>query len=130
MASYGITPAFANLVLGTLNNVPLTVPIVCAQLHNGDPGNAGTSNLSAVTSRQQLAVDTPTNGATELTGAAPSWNMTTGETIEAVSLWTGFDGDASAVCMFTLAANPPVTVADGDVLLLNVCNLTTTGMAS
>lgn len=128
--AYGITPAFADLVLGTLNNVPLTVPIVCAQLHNGDPGNAGTSNLSAVTSRQQLAVDTPTNGATELTGAAPSWNMTTGETIEAVSLWTGFDGDASAVCMFTLAANPPVTVADGDVLLLNVCNLTTTGMAS
>lgn len=128
--AYGITPAFADLFLATLNNVPLTVPIVCAQLHTGDPGNAGTSNLSAVTSRQQLAVDTPTNGATELTGAAPSWNMTTGETIEAVSLWTGFDGDASAVCMFTLAANPPVTVADGDVLLLNVCNLTTTGMAS
>lgn len=128
--AYGITPAFANLVLATLNNVPLTVPIVCAQLHDGDPGNAGTSNPSAVTSRQQLAVDTPTNGATELTGAAPSWNMTTGETIEAVSLWTGFDGDASAVCMFTLAANPPVTVADGDVLILNVCNLTTTGMAS
>lgn len=128
--NYGITPAFANLLLGTLNNVPVTVPIVCAQLHDGDPGAAATANPSAVTARQQLTLDTPTNGATALAGSGPSWNMTTGETIEAVSLWSGFDGDDSAIPMFTLPANPPVTVADGDVLILNVTNLAWTGMAS
>lgn len=130
MASYGITPAFANLVLGTLNNVPLTVPIVCAQLHDGDPGNDGTANPSAVTTRVQVNLNTPDNGATSLAGGSPSWNMTGPETIEAISLWSGFDGDSSAIAMFTMAATPPVDVAEGDVLILNVCNLTTTGMAS
>jgi hypothetical protein len=128
--TYGITPAFANLLLATLNNVPVTVPIVCAQLHDGDPGLAGTSNPSAVTAREQISLDVPSDGATELVGSAPSWNITTGETIEAVSLWSGFDGDSSAVCLFTLPAVPPVTVANGDILILNVCDLTTTGMAS
>lgn len=128
--AYGITPAFANLVLGTLNNVPLTVPIVCAQLHDGDPGNAGTVNPSAVTTRVQINLDTPTSGATSLAAGSPSWNMTGPENIEAISLWTGFDGDANAMCMFTLQATPPVAVAEGDVLILNVLDLTTTGMAS
>lgn len=128
--SYGITPTFANMLLGTLNNVPVTIPIVCAQLHDGNPGSNATTNPSAVTSRQQLTLDTPNNGATSLDGAPPSWNMTTGETIEAVSFWSGFDGDTNAIPLFTLPANPPVTVAAGDVLVLNVANLTWTGMAS
>lgn len=129
--TYGITPAFANLVLGTLNNIPVTVPIVCAQLHKGDPGNDATVNVSAVTSRQQVSMDAPTAGATELAGSSdPTWNMTTGETIEAVSLWNGFDGDSGAIALFTLPAQPPVTVADGDVLILNVADLAWTGMAS
>jgi hypothetical protein len=128
--TFGVTPGFANLLLATLNNVPVTVPIVCVQLHDGDPGTAGTSNVSSVTSRQQITLDAPTGGATELTGASPSWNMTTGETIEAVSLWSGFDGDGSAICMFTAAAAPSVTVAQGDVLILNVVDLTWAGMAS
>ncbi|PBA43510.1 phage tail fiber protein [Mycobacterium avium] len=128
--NYGITPAFANLLLGTLNNVPVTVPIVCAKLHDGDPGPTGTANPSAVTARQQLTLETPTNGATALAGAGPSWTMSTGETIEAVSLWSGFDGDPNAIPLFTLPATPPVTVAEGDVLILNVTNLAWTGMAA
>jgi hypothetical protein len=130
MSTYGITPGFANQVLATLNNVPLSIPIVCAQLHDSNPGPNGTTNPSAVTSRQQLTLDAPTGGAMELAGSAPSWNMTTAETIEAVSLWSGFDGDGSAVCLFTAAASPPVTVAQGDVLILNACTLTTIGLAS
>lgn len=129
--SYGITPAFADLFFGAFTqNVPLTVPIVCAQLHDGTPGSTGTSNPSAVTARQQLNLAAPSNGNTSLTGAVPSWNIQSAETLEAVSLWTGFDGDSSAVCMFTMAASPPVTVAEGDVVMLNVCDLTTQGLAS
>ncbi|WP_414018052.1 hypothetical protein, partial [Mycobacterium avium] len=118
-----MTPAFATLILSALNGVRPRVPIVCAQLHNGAPGSAGLSNPSAITARQELTVTAPDTGAVGLTGVPPSWEVTAAETVAAVSLWSGFDGDPSAMCMFTLPAQPPVTVADGDTLVLGSCGL-------
>lgn len=123
MASYGMTPAFASLLLSALSGGRPRVPIVCAQLHNGAPGSAGLSNPSAITARQELTVTAPDTGAVGLTGVPPSWEVTAAETVAAVSLWSGFDGDPSAMCMFTLPAQPPVTVADGDTLVLGSCGL-------
>ncbi|KBR63544.1 hypothetical protein [Mycobacterium avium] len=118
-----MTPAFASLLLSALSGGRPRVPIVCAQLHNGAPGSAGLSNPSAITARQELTVTAPDTGAVGLTGVPPSWEVTAAETVAAVSLWSGFDGDPSAMCMFTLPAQPPVTVADGDTLVLGSCGL-------
>lgn len=129
--NYGMTPAYADLVLGTLNNVPLTVPIVCAQIHNGDPGSAASNNVSTVVgARQQVTMTSPSGGGTGLTGAGPSWNVTGADTLEALSLWNGFNGDPSAIAMFTMPIQPAVTVADGDVVILNTANLAATGLAA
>jgi predicted RecA/RadA family phage recombinase len=49
--------------------------------------------------------------------------MTDGETLAAVSLWSGFDGDPTAMCLFTLPVQPAQTVAEGDVVILNTCEL-------
>lgn len=118
-----MTPAFASLLLSALAGGRPRVPIVCAQLHDGAPGPAGLSNPSAITARQELTVTAPDTGAVGLTGVPPSWEVTAAETVAAVSLWSGFDGDPNAVCMFTLLAQPPVTVADGDTLVLGSCAL-------
>lgn len=121
--SYGITPEFATLLLSALGGGRPRVPIVCGQLHDGNPGPQGVNNPSAVTSRQELIVSAPNAGAVALTGVPPSWEITDEETIAAISLWSGFDGDPNAMCLFTLAAMPPVTVAEGDTLVLGACDL-------
>lgn len=120
--AYGMTPAFATLILSALNGVRPRVPIVCAQLHDGPPG-VGSSNLSGIGARQEISLTAPDSGTVALTGVFPSWEVTDTETVAAVSLWSGFDGDPDAMCLFTLAADPPVVVADGDVLVLNTCEL-------
>jgi hypothetical protein len=92
------------------------------ELHTGTPGSDGTLNVSQV-DREELTFASPASGAIALTGGEPSWSITDTFTITAISLWSGFDGDNTAMCLFTLPAQPPVTVADGDVLLLNACGL-------
>lgn len=121
--SYGITPQFATLLLSALGGGRPRVPILCGQLHDGNPGPQGVNNPSAVTSRQELIVSAPNAGAVALTGVPPSWEIIDEETIAAISLWSGFDGDPNAMCLFTLAAMPPVTVAEGDTLVLGACDL-------
>lgn len=121
--TYGITPVYANLQLATLNNAGLSVPIVCAQLHNGDPGIDGTSSVSTVGARQQVTLDDPVGGATNLVGTSPSYNISGPDSIEALSLWSGFESDTDAYALYTLAAEPPVDVAEGDVLILNECSI-------
>lgn len=120
---YGISTTYADLVLGTLLNQPLTTSILCAQLHTGDPGPNGTSNVSAVTARQQFTLAAPGTGSTSLTGGQPTWSMVTNETIMAISLWSGFDGDDSAIYLFSLPLLLGQTVADGDVFTLTGCSI-------
>lgn len=130
MSSYGITPAFADLVLGTLQNTPLTVPIACLQLHNGAPG-LGTANVSpAVSTRAQVTFASPAAGVITITGGAPTFNVTAEDQIVAASLWNGFSTDPSAICLLTMQAAPPITIAQGDVLNVTGLTFTWQGLAS
>ncbi|WP_406813972.1 hypothetical protein [Mycobacterium sp. M23085] len=119
---YGITPAFADLLLSSLNGAQPTVPITCVQLHDGDPGPQGTSNVSAVGSREEMTFTSAGEGTTSLAGGVPTWAITTPDTLAAVSLWSGFD--SSAICLFTLPLKPAVQVAAGDTVILGNCQLT------
>ncbi|MBZ4576011.1 hypothetical protein, partial [Mycobacterium avium] len=121
--SYGITPAFAALLLTALGGARPRIPIVCAQLHNANPGPDGTNNTAAVTARQEVSFTAPAGGAIALTSVSPSWEAVTAETVAAVSLWSGFEGDPAALCLLTLAAAAPVTVAEGDTVVLGSCDV-------
>jgi hypothetical protein len=121
MSSYGITPNFASVLLSPLSGGRPRVPIICVQLHDGLPG-VGLSNQIAI-ERQELAITSPQNSGVILTGGPPSWDILGAYVIPAVSLWTGFEDDPSAGCMFTLAADQAVNVDVGDTLILNTCAL-------
>jgi hypothetical protein len=122
--TFGITPGFATLILSPLaGSGSVRVPILCAALHNGGPGPDGLSNPAPDSERQEVALTAPDSGTVALTGVSPSWEVAAPDTIQAGSLWSGFDGDPAAYCMFTMAADPPVDVAAGDLVVLGTCDL-------
>lgn len=123
--SYGMTPAAAQRVLeAILNNTSLSVPALYAQMHTGDPGSAGTSNVAAETNRLQVGMSVA-SAAAQLAGTGPSWTVvaTAGEEIAALSLWDGYEDDPNAICWFTLPVTPNVVVAYGDIVTLSTLNL-------
>lgn len=125
MSNYGPTAAQCNLWLNaSVRNTPWAAPIMCIQLHVGAPGPTGLTNVSAVTTRQAAAFTAGVNGGVALTGSLPKWAMTAEETLTSISLWSGFDGDSNAVCLWTLGLITPETVAAGDIYQQNSSNLT------
>jgi hypothetical protein len=62
------SPAFKNTLLN--GAIPSTVYV---QLHTGDPGTSGTSNVSSETTRKAITVDTASGGVRAGTGSVVSW---------------------------------------------------------
>ncbi len=115
------TTNLANRWLNILRGTAFTPPGgTYVQLHTGDPGANGTSNLSAVTTRSQATFAAAANGSIALTGTNPSWNMTANETISHISVW-----DASSNGNFLWSAQLSVSksVQPGDTLTLTSCGL-------
>lgn len=121
---FGPTTALCNLWLNTLRNTPYSAPITCIKLHVGNPGPVGLSNPSVVTIRQAALFTAGVNGSFSLTGSLPQWQMTAEEDLAAISIWSGFDGDLNAVCLWTLGLITPEQVAAGDIYQQNSANLT------
>lgn len=130
MSSVGISNYLANGWLGTLDNVPFVVGLTCVQLHIGIPGANGTSNPSAVTARKAATFTTPSGATIALASTSPQWSATAGEQIQYISVWSGFDGDGDAKFLWSALLTPPKTVANGDVVNLNSCNLTIVTVAA
>lgn len=118
----------ANQMLNWLRGVaPSSVPALWAQVHIGDPGAAGTSNLSAVTTRIQVTMAAASGGAITLSAVSGSWTMTATETISHLSL-----KDASSGGNFLLsgALASSKNVVAGDTLTLTVLNISHTPLAA
>jgi hypothetical protein len=100
---------------------------IYAKLHTGDPGAAGTSNASAVTTRVQALFAAASAGSIANTGTNPSWTMTASETIAFVSFW-----DASTAGNFLWSAPCAVSkgVVNGDILTLTTNSLALTPLAA
>jgi hypothetical protein len=67
---------------------------VYVQLHTGDPGSAGTSNVSSVTTRKSLTWGTAASGAVAISNI-PTWSNwagTNGEVVTDISLWDALTG--------------------------------------
>jgi hypothetical protein len=113
----GWSPAYASSILNTLNGTNLTAPTAqWAQLHTGDPGAAGTANLSAVTTRQQITETTSVLGSPLALSNTPAWSMTATETIGYISVW---DAATGGTFLYSVPATFPQGVNNGDTAVLD-----------
>lgn len=102
-----------NSILNVLRGTSYTAFTPYLQLHTGDPGAAGTANVSSETTRMQPTYAAPSGGS--VTAPAVAW---TGwdvgdETITHVSMW-----DAAAAGNFKISAAlaDPKAMENGDTL--------------
>lgn len=113
---------FANKALNHLTgNGTWTAPSgLYIKLHKGDPGSAGTSNASAVTTRVVATFGAAASGGVVLNGTAPHWSMTATETITHISVW---DAVSSGNFLFSAKLNVQKSVVNGDGITLNAQTL-------
>lgn len=107
----GIATAQANSLLDTLMGSTFI------QLHTGDPGAAGTANVSSVTTRPAATMGSASGGTKALSSPA-QWTNWAGsaETITHVSLWTA---NTAGTFKQSYALTTPKAMASGDTLSLN-----------
>lgn len=123
------TTALANKILDHLRGgTAWTQPAgLYVKIHKGDPGSAGTANASAVTTRSQVSFAAASSGAIEMTGTAPSWTMTTTETITHISVW---DASSAGNFLWSVAFPSGKDVLSGDVLTLSACGVSISPLAA
>jgi hypothetical protein len=121
------TVNFANALLNTINNTSFAIAAIWVQLHIGTPGANGTSQPSAVTTRQQATFSAASAGAIALASSPTAWNMTATETITDISVWT-----LSSAGLFLWSAPLTISknVSSGDTLTLNTCGLSFSPLAA
>ncbi|WP_029899510.1 phage tail fiber protein [Nocardia brasiliensis] len=100
---------------------------IYAKLHIGDPGSAGTSNPSALTTRSQATFGAAASGAIALTGTNPSFAMTASETVSHVSFW---DASSSGNFLWSAALTASKAVVNGDTLTLTAAGLSLAPLAA
>jgi hypothetical protein len=89
------------------------------KLHTADPGAAGTTAASAVTTRPAATFGAAANGLMSLTNT-PSWSMTANETITHISVW---DNASTGNFLWSAALGTPKAVNNLDTLTLTACTL-------
>ena len=95
MAGDGLSATLADDWLGMLGGTAFSAPSATyVQLHTGDPGSAGTSNVSSVTTREAVTWGTPSAGsiAESNTPTWSSWAGTNGEIVTDITVWTASSG--------------------------------------
>lgn len=90
MAADGLSATLADDWLGMLGGTAFTAPSATyVQLHTGDPGSAGASNVSSVTTREAVTWGAPSAGSISEnnTPTWSSWAGTNGEVVTDISVW-------------------------------------------
>ena len=112
----GLSTTVANAALATIVGTDL----LYAQLHTGDPGTAGTTAVSTVTTREAVTWGSASGGVISSSGTAPEWTSWAGtspETETYISLWSIVTaGSGTFGCSMALSAS--VTMNTGDSLTL------------
>lgn len=99
------------------------------QLHTGDPGNAGTANVSVGdNTRKALTQSAAAGGAIAQSGTAPSW--TNGETTETITHISIHSAVTSGTFMYSIALTASKEWADTDTLTLNTCGVSLAPLAA
>jgi hypothetical protein len=121
------TVNLANAMLNGIRGTAFNNASTFIALHVGDPGAVGTANPSAVTLRQSATFAAAATGAIALSASPTAWNMTTGESITHISVWTAA---SSGQFLWSAALSVSKTVANGDTLTLNTCGLSLAPLAA
>jgi hypothetical protein len=123
----GKAAATANSYLNVFRNTAYSaIAQVFVQLHVGDPGAAGTANVSALTTRNEVTWNAPAGGSMTLNTLA-SFSMTASETISHVSLWTAA---AAGTFLQSAALTAAVPVVNGSTLTFSAFTLGFTPIAA
>ncbi len=116
----GNTVNLVNKMLDGVRNVAWQNAQTWVQLHVGDPGDDGLSNISQVTTRSQVTFNAAAGGAISLTGSAPSFDMTATETITHISVWTAAVGGSP---LWSSLLGVAKSVDNNDQLTITACGL-------
>lgn len=104
----GLSPAVANDILDAIgnNSSVTTIPIaeLWIQLHTGDPGVAGTSNIAGNATRKQVSSGSPAGGAMA-NDVALTWTSGEVDTSEDYTHWSGWTASTAG----TFIISGPVT---------------------
>lgn len=123
----GLASATANSYLNVYRNTAYSaIASVFVQLHTADPGAAGTTAVSALTTRNAVTWNAASGGSMTLLSLG-SFSMTTSETITHISLWT-----ASSAGTFLQSAvlTASVPVINGSTLTFSSLTLSFTPIAA
>lgn len=106
---------------------PATIGGLFVKLHTGDPGAAGSSAASAVTTRRQATMNAASSGQITLNAASGGWAMTASETISHISV---FDAATGGNFLFSAAVSTPRSVVSGDSLTLTALSVSHSPLAA
>jgi hypothetical protein len=136
LSTVNLANAWLNTMRGGGAGSSFTAPAsLFVQLHTsaGDPGSAGTANVSSVTTRPAVtfaAAGTPTPGAIVLTGTSPawaSWAGTNGEIVRYISVWSA---SSAGTFYFSAQLASDKTVNTGDTLTLTALTFSLAPLAA
>lgn len=122
--------AMLNVLRGTSAATFTAVTTLFVQLHTGDPGAAGTSNVSSVTTRPALNFGAASAGAQAAIATLPSWATwagTNGEVVTHISVW---GASSAGTFYYSVALTASKTVNTGDTLNLTSLTVALTPIAA
>ncbi len=92
------------------------------QLHTGDPGTAGTANLSSVTTREAVTWGTPAAGSVAASDT-PTWTSWAGTNGEVVTDTSGWSAATAGTFEGSMPLSASVTMDTGDSLELTAISI-------
>jgi hypothetical protein len=92
-----------------------------AQLHTGDPGETGASNVATETTRKAVTFSSAASGAIASSATVEWTNVAATETLTHWSLW---DASTSGNCLWYGALSASASVVAGDTLQITSLTLT------
>ena len=109
----GLSTAVANAALSTIIGTDANY----VALHTGDPGTAGTSNQSSVTTREAVTWGSPASGSVSASNTPQwtSWAGTSPETDTDISFWSA---STSGTFGMSMQLSSSVVMNTGDSLTL------------
>lgn len=127
LASTNLAGGWLNTIRGGGAGTSFTAPAaIYAKLHTADPGAAGATAASAVTTRQAVTFGAAAAGAIALSNS-PAFTMTTTETITHVSFW---DNVSAGNFLWSAALTVSKAVVNTDTLTLSSVGVSLSPLAA